>query len=113
MRSYATLGALLLPLTILLSGSPASADEPSVSLELKGHHFTPTGITIPANTRVRLKVKNLDPTPAEFESDDFTAEKVVPAGQEVTIFIGPLKPGTYEFHDEYNEDVSKTHLVAK
>jgi plastocyanin domain-containing protein len=113
MRPYATIGSLLLPLVILLAGRPARADEPPVSLELKGHHFTPTGITIPANTRVRFLVKNLDPTPAEFESDDFPAEKVVPSGQQVTIFVGPLKPGTYEFHDEYNEDVSKTHLVVK
>jgi len=108
------LGSLLLPAaTLLLAGVPAQAAEPSVSLELKAHHFTPAVVTIPANTRVRFVVKNADPTPAEFESDDFKAEKVLPSGQEVSIFIGPLKPGTYEFHDEYNEDVSKSRLIVK
>jgi heme/copper-type cytochrome/quinol oxidase subunit 2 len=100
----------------LLFAVPASgvrADTPSFSLTLKDHHFTPAELTIPANTRVRLAVKNLDPTPAEFESDDFTAEKVVPAGHEVSVMIGPLKPGTYEFHDEYNEDASKSRLIVK
>ena len=41
------------------------------------------------------------------------ARAVLPSGQEVSIFIGPLKPGTYEFHDEYNEDVSKSRLIVK
>jgi hypothetical protein len=29
------------------------------------------------------------------------------------VLIPPLKPGTYEFHDEYNEDASKSRLVVK
>ncbi|MBU6500118.1 MAG: cupredoxin domain-containing protein, partial [Rhodospirillales bacterium] len=57
--------------------------------------------------------KNLDATPAEFESDDFTAEKLVPAGGRISILIGPLTPGTYEFHDEYHEADSKTHLTVR
>lgn len=93
--------------------NPVRADDPSFSLTLKDHHFTPTELSIPANVRVRLSVKNLDPTPAEFESDDFKAEKVVPAGREVSLTIGPLKPGTYEFHDEYHETESKSRLVVK
>ncbi len=97
----------------LLMAQPAHAAEPVFSLTLKDHHFTPAELTIPANTRVRFLVKNLDATPAEFESDDFKAEKVIPAGQEVTILIGPLKPGTYEFHDEYHEDASKSRLIVK
>jgi hypothetical protein len=91
----------------------AAADDPALSLTLKDHHFSPAEPTIPANTRVRLVVKNLDPTPAEFESDDFKAEKVVPPGREVSLTIGPLKPGSYEFHDEYHEDESKSRLTAK
>src|SRR4029077_21294920 len=92
---------------------PAQADDPSFSLTLKDHKFTPAELTIPANKRVRLVVKNLDPTPAEFESDDFKAEKIIHAGREVSLTIGPLKPGTYEFHDEYNEAASKSRLTAK
>jgi uncharacterized protein (DUF58 family) len=91
----------------------AAADDPALSLTLKDHHFSPAEPTIPANTRVRLVVKNLDPTPAEFESDDFKAEKVVPPGREVSLTIGPLKPGSYEFHDEYHEDESKSRLTVK
>ncbi len=98
---------------LALSAGNVRADDPSVVLTLKDHHFSPEGVTIPANARVRFVVKNLDATPAEFESDDFTAEKVVPAGGEITVFVGPLKPGSYEYHDEYHEDQSKTHLTVK
>jgi hypothetical protein len=93
-------------------GSALAAD-PTVSLTLKGHRFVPSEVTIPADTRVRILVKNLDATPAEFESDDFRAEKVIPAGKEVTVMVGPLKAGTYEFHDEYHEAESKSRLIVQ
>ena len=123
-RSLAVLAALTfaaplaaplasLPLVGLPLGSAAAADSPSVSLTLKDHKFTPSEVTIPANTRARFSVKNLDATAAEFESDDFKAEKVIPPGQEVVVMVGPLKPGTYEFHDEYHEDASKSRLIVK
>jgi heme/copper-type cytochrome/quinol oxidase subunit 2 len=99
-----------------LGGLPlAHADDATapVTLTLENHHFSPAEITIPANTRVEFDVTNQDATPAEFESDDFSAEKVLPAGQPVKVTVGPLKPGTYEFHDEYNEDASKSRLIVE
>jgi heme/copper-type cytochrome/quinol oxidase subunit 2 len=106
---------LCLSLFCLAAVFPAHADDASapVTLSLKDHHFTPAEVTIPANARVEFDVTNNDATPAEFESDDFSAEKVLPSGQAVKINIGPLKPGTYEFHDEYNEDESKARLTVK
>jgi hypothetical protein len=103
----------LLVLAALAPSPTVLADDLSFALTLKEHHFAPSEVTIPANQRVRFVVKNLDPTPAEFESDDFKAEKVIPADQSATILIGPLRPGTYEFHDEYNEDASKSRLIVK
>ena len=113
MRVPFAAGLMLLICGILL-GHAAQAVEPTTfTLSLKDHKFTPSELTIPANIRVRLVVKNLDATPAEFESDDFKAEKIIPAGGEGVLLIGPLKPGSYEFHDEYHEDVSKSRLIAK
>ncbi len=31
----------------------------------------------------------------------------------VTIFIGPLKPGSYEYIGEYNEKTAKGTIIAK
>ena len=98
---------------LAVSASHAFASDDSYSLTLKDHKFSPADLTIPAGKKVKVTVKNLDSTPAEFESDDFKAEKVIPAGQEVTIIVPPLKPGTYEFHDEYHENASKSRMVVK
>jgi plastocyanin len=105
--------ALLAGLLLAAPATATQADETAFNLTLKDHRFTPAELTIPANTRVRFVVKNVDPTPAEFESDQFRAEKILPAGQEVSFFVGPLKPGTYEFHDEYHENESKSRLIVK
>jgi plastocyanin len=113
MRAAPIVTAILMVSVLTSWGPAARAADPSFSLSLKDHHFTPAEVTIPANTRVRFVVRNLDATAAEFESDDFKAEKVIPPGKEATILIPPLKPGTYEFHDEYHEAESKSRIIAK
>ena len=107
--------AILSVAAALLIGTPAAAlaDDPSLAITLKDHHFDPAEPTVPADQRVKLTVTNLDSTPAEVESDDFKLEKVLPPGKTVTVTIGPLKAGTYEIHDEYHEDESKTKFIAK
>lgn len=112
MRPLAAVCALL-ALPLACAGSARAADQTTFELTLQDHRFSPADMVVPANTRLKFMVKNLDKTAAEFESDDFKAEKVVPAGQEVAVTIPALKPGTYEFHDEYHEAASKTHLTAQ
>jgi uncharacterized protein (DUF58 family) len=103
---------VLLPL--LLAAAPtARAQDAAFTLTLKDHKFVPAELEVPANVRIKLTVKNEDPTPAEFESHDFKAERVIPGGREVTLTIGPLKPGTYGFVDEYREKDTKGRLIAK
>lgn len=107
------LAAGLLSLTLAFAGSAARADNPTFSLTIKDHQFSPAELTVPANTRVQLKIKNLDTTAAEFESKDFKAEKVIPPGKEVTVMIPALKPGTYGFFDEYHEATTKGRLIVQ
>ena len=107
------LAAMLGALCSVLVTVPGRADDQTYALTLKNHQFSPAELTIPANKRVKLVVRNDDPTAAEFESDDFKAEKILPANRETTVFVGPLKPGTYEFHDEYHEAQSKSRLIVK
>ncbi|MGD8926465.1 MAG: cupredoxin domain-containing protein, partial [Thioalkalispiraceae bacterium] len=75
--------------------------------------FVPAEITIPADTKVKLVVKNQDPTPEEFESHSMHREKVIPGGRQAIIFIGPLKPGTYEFFGEFNPKTAKGRVIVK
>ena len=103
-----------LPITALLANYTAlGANDLSFELSLKEHKFTPSQLTVPAGKRVKLTIKNLDSTPAEFESHNFKAEKVVPAGGEVSLYIGPLQAGTYGFFDDFHEDQTKGTLIVK
>lgn len=93
----------------LLATGAAHATEP-VHLTLKGNVFTPAEITAPANQRFRIEIANQDATPAEFESTDLRAEKIVVPGGTIAVMAGPLKPGTYTFVDDYHPDSAKGTL---
>jgi heme/copper-type cytochrome/quinol oxidase subunit 2 len=105
---------VVLTLTGLLATTPTWAAEAEVfELLIKDHQFTPNELNLPANTRVKLTVKNQDATPAEFESKDFKVEKVIKGGKEASFFIGPFKPGSFEFHDEFHEESAKGRIIVK
>jgi Cupredoxin-like domain len=76
--------------------------EPTLVLVLKDHHFVPTELTVPAGKRVELVVENRDATPAEFESTDLRREKIVVGNGKISVWVGPLPPGTYGFFDDFH-----------
>ena len=79
-----------------------AADVPTFTIDIRDHLFYPAELVIPANTKVKLIVSNLDATPEEFESYELNREKVIMGGAKATIFIGPLEPGMYPFFGEFN-----------
>ena len=99
-------------LLALAVAAPALADDPSFSIVLKNNQFVPSEVQIPAGAKVKLIVRNENPTPSEFESTQFHREKVVPPGQEITVFVGPLDPGSYEFFDDFHSE-TRGHLIVK
>jgi len=94
-----------------LLGGTAGAD--TIELTLKGHRFSPADVTVPANQKFQIKVTNGDEAPAEFESHDLKVEKIVVPGGTITVTAGPLKPGTYQFVDDYHPDDAKGTVTAK
>jgi len=106
----ATLAGLLLMAAMGIAGA---ANEPEFTIVIKNHRFTPAEITVPAGKKVKLIVDNQDATPEEFESHKLNREKVIPGNSKAVIWVGPLKPGTYEFVGEYHEATAKGKLIAK
>jgi high-affinity iron transporter len=92
--------------------APALADDPSFPIVLKNNQFVPSEVQIPAGVKVKLVVRNDNPTASEFESTQFHREKLVTPGQEITVFVGPLDPGSYEFFDDLHPE-TRGHLVVK
>jgi len=114
MSRFVSLSAALVVALTALFGSSARADEPGVhSIVIKDHKFDPEEVTIPAGTRVRLQVKNMDATPEEFESKQFKVEKVIAGNSEAAIMVGPLKAGTYIFFGDFHENTAKGKLIVQ
>ena len=99
-------------LLVLAMSAPASADEPNFAIAIKDGQFVPNELTIPAGVKVKLTVRNENRTASEFESTQMHREKVVTAGQEISVFIGPLDPGRYEFFDDFHPE-TRGFLIAK
>lgn len=98
---------------LLLIGVGGDAMADPVALSLTEHKFTPSEFTVPANQKFQIKVTNNDATPAEFESHDLKVEKIIVPGGTVTVSAGPLKPGTYQFFDDYHPDDASGTVTAK
>ena len=105
--------SLLLAATLTFIPFAATAQQNEFTIVIKNHRFEPAELIVPAGMKVKLVVDNQDPTPEEFESHSLKREKVIKGGTKATIFIGPLKPGRYEFVGEYHESTAKGTIVAK
>lgn len=91
----------------------SAADAPQIEIVIKDHMFHPAEVTIPANTKVKLLVKNEDSTPEEFESHSLNREKIIPGNSKAVIWVGPLPPGEHKFFGEFNEATAQGKLIVK
>lgn len=110
---FRILAGLMLALGLIVAGSAAASDLPTVELSIRHHRFEPAQLTIPAGRKVVLVVHNRDATPEEFESNEFNREKIVMGGQSARIFIGPLKAGRYRFFGDFHPDSAQGVLMVK
>jgi hypothetical protein len=62
--------------------------------------------------RLIITVHNEDASPEEFESSALNVEKVVSAGRQVIVRVGPLTAGRYEFIGDFHRDTAKGALVV-
>jgi plastocyanin len=109
--------ARILVAVALLGGATAlqsvQAADTEVSIVIQNHKFTPSEVRVPAGQRVKLLVLNKDDTPEEFESAELGREKVIPAGNRATIFVGPLKAGRYPFVGEFHQSTAQGVIIAE
>lgn len=80
---------------------------------IENHKFKPEIIEVPQGKKIRLIIKNNDPTIEEFESTDLKREKIVPGNSSVRIILAPLKPGKYHFVGEFHEDTAKGDIIVQ
>lgn len=97
----------------LAAGAASAADLPEYKLVIKDHKFQPVELKVPANTKFKVLVSNQDPTPSEFESNEFNREKIVLPNSQVSVFIGPLDKGHYKFFDDFHQDTGNGVLIVQ
>lgn len=98
-------------LAMLTAAAAMAEDVLTVQITVKNHIFEPAEIHAPAGVPIVLRVKNLDPTPMEFESASLRVEKVVTASSEGVINLRPLQPGQYKFFDDFHQQTSGVLIV--
>jgi len=103
----------LLGLVACLFSYPAVAKTPIIEIDIKDHLFHPSEVVVPADTKVKLIINNLDPTAEEFESYELNREKVINGGRKSVIFIGPLPPGEYPFFGEFHPKTAQGKVLVQ
>ena len=111
MLSKAALLAAAALLAVSATGAANAQSATEIQLSYKDKKFDPAEISAPANTPIVIKLKNLDAKAMEFESKTLKVEKVVAASSDATINVRPLKPGRYEFYDDFNESARGVLVV--
>ena len=88
----------------MLQVSPSQAQQAvEIQVTYSKGQFQPSQVSAPADKPIIFRVKNLDAKAMEFESKSLRVEKVVAANSEGVINVRALKPGRYEFYDDFNE----------
>lgn len=83
-----------------------AADTKPYVITIVNHQFVPKVLGIPADKKIKIILRNQDVAAAEFESHALNREKIIPAKSQVVMFVGPLKPGKYEYFNDFNRDVT-------
>lgn len=97
---------------LAIAGAPAQAQQATeVQVAYSNGQFQPSELRAPADKPITFRVKNLDAKAMEFESKSLRVEKVVAANSEGVINVRALKPGRYEFYDDFNEKARGALIV--
>jgi len=105
--------ALLLVATTLFSFASYAASVSTFEIRFDHHHFTPQTFDVPAGQPLVLKVTNASNETIEFESFKLNREVAMTPGETITVRLPALSPGSYDFYDDFHQDVSEGAIVAK
>lgn len=99
-------------LALIAAATPAFAADP-IAVTLKDHKFSPSVITVKANTPTLILLTNQDATAEEFDSTALKVEKVVAGNASGTVRLRALAPGRYPFMGEYHSSTAQGVVVAQ
>lgn len=86
---------------------------PAFEVIARDGRLLPERLEVPVGQRIKLVVRNRGKGPIEFENLDMRVEKVLAPGASSFVVLPRLKPGEYEFIDEFHMDTGRMWVVAK
>ncbi len=98
---------------LALAAGTAHAELPTYTLVARDGRLTPAVLEVPAGVRFKIVIRNEGRDAIEFESLRLRKEKVLAPGAQSFVVIAPLKPGEYDYFDEFHPDTAKGRIVAK
>ncbi len=113
-RPSVKIGQLTLaPVLVLLLAAAVKSADNAPALRFENHQFAPQTLTVPVGQPLSLKVTNASADPIEFESFALHREKVIEPGQTITVPLPSLKAGSYDFYDDFHQEVPEGRIVAQ
>ena len=104
----------LFTLTAYFHSSAFAADEvETIEVRIKDHVFDKSEVKVKAGQKFKFVVYNDDAQVEEFESKKLGVEKMVKGKSSLTLKLGPLKPGKYDFVGEFHEQSAKGTLIVE
>jgi len=106
--------ALALAILGAMHSAPGAAQPlPTFEVVARDGRLIPPRLEVPSGSRIKLVIKNEGKSPIEFENLAMRVEKVLAPGGTSFVVLPRLKPGEYEFIDEFHMDTGKMWVIAK
>src|SRR5208282_2003968 len=96
-----------------LAAASARADNGAIELRFENHGFSPINVTVPTGTPLTIKVVNASKETIEFESFKLNREKAIQPGETIVVHLPALSPGSYDFYDDFHQDVPQGSIIAR
>ena len=84
-----------------------------VFAKLLGGRLDPVELEVVAGQRFKIELHNAGSTPVEFESRRLRQEKVMGPGVHSFVVVHPLKPGRYDYFDEFHLPDAQGVIIAR
>ena len=110
-KLFAQCNLVILLVTLAFSG--VRGEDTVIELHFENRRFTPQTITVPANQPLTVRITNASNEAIEFESFKLNREKVVGPGETIIVRLPALRPGNYDFYDDFHQDVPAGEIIAK
>jgi plastocyanin len=91
----------------------AGAQDGVSEIRFNNHHFAPQTLSVPAGQPLMIKVVNSSKETIEFESFKLNREKAVEPGETINVRLPALSRGSYDFYDDFHQDVPQGSIIAK